>query len=68
VVGKEAALDAVYAQVKAVAAGSRSDGVGPGLGLAAAIDGYGREKLAWRVVEILHLIELKLQVKALGGF
>jgi hypothetical protein len=54
IVGEEAAFDAVDAKVEAIAVGGGGDGVGPGLRLAPAIDGYGGEELAGGEVERLN--------------
>ena len=66
IVGEEATLDAVDAEVEAIAAGGGGDGVGPGLRFAPAIDCYGGEELAGGEVEILQLIEFKFEVIALS--
>ena len=66
VIGKEAAFDAVDAEVEAVAAGSRGNGVGAGLLLAVAVLGHRGDELSGGEGKALKLIEDELEVIALG--
>jgi len=65
-VGEETAFDAVGAEVKAVAAGRRCDGVGAGLQFAVRVFCDGGNELAGREGETLHAVEDELEVVALG--
>jgi hypothetical protein len=66
VVGEEAALHPVDAQVKAVAVSRGSQRVGSGLLLAVRVLGHGGDELAGGKGKALQLVEDELEVVALG--
>ncbi len=68
VIGKEAFLDPVHAQLKAVAAGRRCYGVGAGLHLALRVLSHGGDKLAGSIGKALQLVDDKYEVVALCNF
>jgi hypothetical protein len=67
-VGKEAVLHAIHAQVELTAAGGRCNGVGAGLCFAFFIGRYRRDELAGKVMKVLNSLNAKLEVVTLGNF
>ncbi len=68
VVGEKAALHAIDAQVKAITAGRRRDGIGARLLLALRIGGHSRDKLSGDERKTIQFIDDKIEVVALGDF
>ena len=68
VVGEETALDAVHAQLEAVAVGGGGQRVGAGLLLAVGVLGHGGDELAGGEGEAFELVEDELEVVALRRF
>ena len=68
VIGEEALLDAVDAEVEAVGGGGRGDGVGAGLLLAGGVRGDGGDELTGGEGKALEAVEDELEVVALGNF
>ena len=67
-VGKEAAFYTVYAELKAVASGGRSDGVGAGLLLAVLVQRQCGDELAGGIGKAFQTLEDKEEVIALVSF
>ena len=67
-IGEEAALDAIDAELEAIAVGCRGDRVGAGLGLAIGVGRDCGDELAGRIGEVGDLGNFELEVVALGDF
>ena len=67
-VREEPALHAIDAHVKLVAAGSRCDGVSPGLLLSRRIQGDGGHELARLKIELLQLFDGEFKMKTIRAF
>ena len=68
VIGEKTTFYPVHAEVKPIAIGCGSNGVGSGLRLAITVHRHGRNELARCEIEMLHILESKLKVVALSGF
>ena len=68
VIGKEALLHPVDAQLKAVAAGSRAQWSRRASAACRSRPRHGRNELAGKVVEVIAPFDLKHEVIALGNF
>ena len=68
VIGKESAFYPVDAQVEAILACGRGDGIGAGLLLPSAVGGDGGNELPGYVRKAFQLIDDEIEVVALGDF
>jgi hypothetical protein len=68
VIGKEAALNAIHAEIKVIPAGRGGDGVGPGLLLAGRVDSQEGNKLSGLKIKVFQLRNGKFKMETRCGF